>query len=334
MALDLNKTDLYRLLGVGEDATEKELVKAYRKAALKCHPDKNPDNPDAANEFQRLSKALEILSDVAARAAYDKTRKAKKAAEERHKVLDSKRKKFKEDLEARERASQDQKADDFRAQRNLEAEIERLRKQGSSLLEQEQEYLKEQLKKDREEAIKNIQKNTKANKEEEISTVSPKLKVTWSAEKRDDSNGGYSHGMLRAMLGKYGEVSALVISGTKNGRAIVEYKSPRAADMAFKSERGLQENPLTLKWLSGKPETPTYETVSLSHSDASPQMPSFPTESDSVSFTAVPEKPKQTSFIPKTSHERDFESLVLMKMRQAEERKRLIEQMQKEDEES
>ncbi|XP_067669187.1 dnaJ homolog subfamily C member 17-like [Haliotis asinina] len=333
MALDLNKTDLYRLLGVGEDATEKELVKAYRKTALKCHPDKNPDNPDAANEFQRLSKALEILCDVAARAAYDKTRKAKKAAEERHKVLDSKRKKFKEDLEARERASQDQKADDFRAQKNLEAEIERLRKQGSSLLEQEQEYLKEQLRKDREEALENIQ-NTKANKGEEISTVSPKLKVTWSAEKRDDRNGGYSHGMLRAMFGKYGEVSALVISGTKNGRAIVEYKSPRAADMAFKNERGLQENPLTLKWLSGKPETPTYETVNLSHDYANAQMPSFSTESDSVSFTTVPEKPKQTSFIPQTSYERDFESLVLMKMRQAEERKRLIEQMQREDEES
>ncbi|XP_071084838.1 dnaJ homolog subfamily C member 17-like [Haliotis cracherodii] len=332
MALDLNKTDLYRLLGVGEDATEKEMVKAYRKTALKCHPDKNPDNPDAANEFQRLSKALEILCDVAARAAYDKTRKAKKAAEERHKVLDSKRKKFKEDLEARERAFQDQKSDDFRAQRNLEAEIERLRKQGSSLLEQEQEYLKEQLKKDREEAIKNIPKNK--NKEEEPPAVSPKLKVTWTAEKTDNSNGGYSHGMLRAMLGKYGEVSALVISGNKKGRAIVEYKSPRSADMAFRNECGLRENPLTLKWLSGKPETPTYETVNQTYSDANPQIPSFPTESDSVSFTTVPEKNMQASCIPKTSHERDFESLVLMKMRQAEERKRLIEQMQREDEES
>ena len=44
----------------------------YRKKALKCHPDKNPDDPNAANTFHVLSKALEILTDAPARAAYDK----------------------------------------------------------------------------------------------------------------------------------------------------------------------------------------------------------------------------------------------------------------------
>jgi DnaJ family protein C protein 17 len=41
--------------------------KAYRKKALECHPDKNPDNPKAAELFHELSKALEILTDVSAR---------------------------------------------------------------------------------------------------------------------------------------------------------------------------------------------------------------------------------------------------------------------------
>ncbi len=40
---------------------------AYRKGALKCHPDKNPDNPKAADHFRELSEAFEILSDTSAK---------------------------------------------------------------------------------------------------------------------------------------------------------------------------------------------------------------------------------------------------------------------------
>lgn len=78
-SFDISKIDLYAVLGVSEDSTEKEIVKSYRKQALKCHPDKNPDNPDAAELFHKLSKALEVLTDAAARAAYDKIQKAKKS---------------------------------------------------------------------------------------------------------------------------------------------------------------------------------------------------------------------------------------------------------------
>lgn len=72
---------------------------------MQCHPDKNPDNPDAAKEFQRLSAILEILTDEAARKAYDKVLRARKEAQIRHNELDGKRRKLKEELEARERSA-------------------------------------------------------------------------------------------------------------------------------------------------------------------------------------------------------------------------------------
>lgn len=133
MAKDIYKQDLYSILEVAENATDKEIIRGYRKKALKCHPDKNPDNPKAAELFHELSKALEILTDTAARAAYDQTRKAKKAAEERNKVLDSKRKKFKEELEAREKTTLEQNLSQKTeaAEKKLKQEIERLRKEGS-----------------------------------------------------------------------------------------------------------------------------------------------------------------------------------------------------------
>ena len=84
------------------------MKKAYRQKALSCHPDKNPDNPRAAELFHQLSQALEVLTDAAARAAYDKVRKAKKQAAERTQRLDKDRKKVKLDLEARERQAQAQ----------------------------------------------------------------------------------------------------------------------------------------------------------------------------------------------------------------------------------
>ncbi|RXN35029.1 dnaJ -like protein [Labeo rohita] len=73
------------------------IKKAYRQKALSCHPDKNPDNPKAAELFHQLSQALEVLTDAAAKAAYDKVRAAKKQAEERNRKLDDKRKKIKLD---------------------------------------------------------------------------------------------------------------------------------------------------------------------------------------------------------------------------------------------
>lgn len=133
MATEIYKKDLYGIIGVSEEATEKEIIRGYRKKALQCHPDKNPDNPKAAELFHELSRALEILTDIAARAAYDQSLKAKKVAAERTRVLDSKRKKFKEDLEARERAAFEIKQADAtaEAERKLQIEIKRLRKEGS-----------------------------------------------------------------------------------------------------------------------------------------------------------------------------------------------------------
>ena len=63
--------DLYDVLGVGKDATEQEIQRAYRKFALKYHPDRNPDDPAAAQKFKKASEAYEILRDPEKRKAYD-----------------------------------------------------------------------------------------------------------------------------------------------------------------------------------------------------------------------------------------------------------------------
>ncbi len=66
------KRDYYDILGVSKSATDDELKKAYRKLAMKHHPDRNPDNPEAEARFKEAKEAYEMLSDPARREAYDR----------------------------------------------------------------------------------------------------------------------------------------------------------------------------------------------------------------------------------------------------------------------
>ncbi|MCA3655858.1 MAG: molecular chaperone DnaJ [Methylobacterium sp.] len=65
------KKDYYEVLGVNRDASEDDLKKAYRKLAMKWHPDRNPDNPKAEEHFKEAKEAYEVLGDAQKRAAYD-----------------------------------------------------------------------------------------------------------------------------------------------------------------------------------------------------------------------------------------------------------------------
>jgi molecular chaperone DnaJ len=66
-----SKKDYYEVLGVNRDASEEDIKKSYRKLAMKYHPDRNPDNPKAEEQFKEAKEAYETLSDDQKRAAYD-----------------------------------------------------------------------------------------------------------------------------------------------------------------------------------------------------------------------------------------------------------------------
>lgn len=217
------------------------------------------------------------------------------------------------------------------------------------MLEQEQERLREELKNKANEDNAELQTNTG---EVEV----PRLKLKWKAAKDDPSNGGYDDETLTKILSRYGHIDSLLVSSKRSGSAIVEFK-PSSLSVGILEEKGLPETPFTVVWLSGKPSMESAQNA-YCHSQATHSNPSSNQESrgittgSSVTFTNFSSrsdlKPlfnfngdgdssrvgfSSTSF-HNSSGEKDFESLVMMRMRQAEERKRLIAQMKKEDEEN
>jgi curved DNA-binding protein len=63
--------DYYKILGVDKNATQDEIKKAYRKLALKYHPDRNPNDKTAEEKFKEVTEAHEVLSDPEKRKKYD-----------------------------------------------------------------------------------------------------------------------------------------------------------------------------------------------------------------------------------------------------------------------
>ena len=67
----MSKRDYYEVLGVAKNASADEIKKAYRKMALKYHPDKNPGDKSAEEKFKEAAEAYEVLSDDNKKARYD-----------------------------------------------------------------------------------------------------------------------------------------------------------------------------------------------------------------------------------------------------------------------
>ncbi|XP_011878613.1 PREDICTED: dnaJ homolog subfamily C member 17 [Vollenhovia emeryi] len=317
--------DLYGLLGVEPTASMPEIKRAYRKKALTCHPDKNPDNPRAAELFQELSRVLEILTDTKARADYDQAIAARKQAKERIRQFDAKRKKFKEDLEAREEAYRRSVISAAETEKSNEeqrkAEVKRL-----------QEWYKQM-----EEEMIFTRKLFLEKLYSSMNTTTPnvrefRIRIRWKVQDGDQTNGGYNYDNLHTMFSKYGDIEALVVSSTKKGSAMIEFGDKGAAETALLAEIGLVKNPLTLRGLWDKQ---TRSDISATSTNSNIGRPTFPatthlnsTPCASLSFPSAPDIFTQQTRVS----DAEFENSVLANLRRAEERKRLIEELKEQEE--
>ncbi|VDK42202.1 unnamed protein product [Anisakis simplex] len=275
-SLDFNP---YEVLGVDEKSTDAEIVKAFRKAALKWHPDKNPDRKQQAEDmFLKISRALELLTDAAARAAYDgvcAARTARKIFVQRREQRETEnRRRLREELERREAQAFSSQQDEKLAEAKLQKEVERLRKEGSDMLRRERENIERELRRKRDAFVA-----AKASSSAQCSSFTyntfwicnifiiydilsftvkgmdaeARLRLKW---KRGRNNCDYDEKKLRNIFEKYGQISALVMSSSGKGSAIIEFADAKHG-LDAENETGDLDNPLRISWISEKPDPET-----------------------------------------------------------------------------
>ncbi|KAI1547560.1 DnaJ DnaJ-class molecular chaperone with C-terminal Zn finger domain [Pyrenophora tritici-repentis] len=219
--------DFYELLGVPFDANEATIKKAYRKVSIRYHPDKNPDNKDAADRFIYLGWARDILIDETLKGEYDRARARRREKALKDDLLDSRRRAMKEDLERREHEAE-------RARQNLkrkggvEVYTEAERRELEKLGEAECERMAENNKRRRRELTERREKQRKEYEEASFVAAPPKpgqtseisrsVKLVFTRSPTSPPTLAWDASTIETMFSKYGKVQHVIAGKDKKVR--------------------------------------------------------------------------------------------------------------------
>ncbi|KAI2789859.1 hypothetical protein POX_d05357 [Penicillium oxalicum] len=235
--------DFYALLDLSPAANESEIRRAYRRTALKYHPDKiaNPTDADI-DKFHLLQIANDVLSDPAIRQLYDNAREARMRKQRERDQMDAAKRKMREDLEARERAgavptqqgvkrSWGIPGGDEDAEAKLQREIERIaedgrrrRREATDKLKRELEEEQRKVQAEEEEARKAADRSSQRvdrsqNGGTNVSELDRSVKVRWV---REGQGADWDAELLKSLCAPFGEIEGAFV--LKDKRARVEGK--------------------------------------------------------------------------------------------------------------
>ncbi|KAG8892651.1 hypothetical protein FRB99_002558 [Tulasnella sp. 403] len=337
-----DELNAYEILEIETTATEADIKKAYRQKSLKVHPDRHPNNPQAAQKFHELNNAYELLLDPIRKTELDTKLKAQQARKIRFAAHDSKRKAMLDELEKSERDFKKSKLDERMAKDARLKEEERIKEEGKRLVKERQDAA----------LAKERQQEREAKGKEKAADAPPagpldstiRLKYTTT-----DHPTLTSPDAIAKLLQPYGEidVSSIVLSIKPNKKnpskpgkyatALVPFARVSDAFGAVmasgRDDKGLGgvdiawaegREPAIVAWLKEHGELRDYGKAKSPPRSSTPgqtRLPTPPSTSnpfssfpDDISSDAAPTKPPPATTAP----DLDFESLTFMRMRQAE----------------
>ncbi|GAA5881927.1 hypothetical protein JCM16303_003470 [Sporobolomyces ruberrimus] len=340
--------DYYGLLGVEQTATLQEIKTAYRKKSLKVHPDRNPDNPEAARLFHELRVAADLLSDPTQRASFDSLLNARNARKLRFSALDNKRKAMAQDLEQRERDFKRQKGEEDVAARNKKSELERLKEEGRKMREAREKQAMTQeadeVKSMKEKEVKRKEMEQRLQNQRdgivELGPLDKTLKIKWqrSLHPTLTSTEAITSYLEMLLQPARPDVESIVISSKtlqnpskgKYGSGVIAFKSLSAAVRLVKGKRkagerdgegGVSWKGFEVDWAAGSPPAVLGDEEGIESLSAKPSRPPSP-----------PPTTAPAPAFPAASLVDSNESQILAQLRERE-REKLIEEMRRQDEE-
>jgi DnaJ family protein C protein 17 len=329
--------DFYELLGVAFDAEEAAIKKAYRKTSIRYHPDKNPDNKDAADRFIYLGWARDILIDPKLKGEYDRARTRRREKVLQDELLDGRRRQMKQDLERREREGKDfaqslkrKRAEDMSEAEKRAHEIQRLAEDGKRRRKEEDEAS----------FVDMEEPQTQTSQPGDTSEIDRTVKIRFT---REGETLHWDKDKFQTMFSKYGKIDSVVMgkdkkirpSGEKHRRTIamvfVIYTRLDHAHTAVSDSR--KDFPLleSVTWANGEPD--------LKSPVNAPSAPSTPISTPNKAFRSsfggpglgkpggTPIGTPKFSFSPKTP---SLQEVTMIRLKEAE-KKRLEEQIRKQE---
>jgi curved DNA-binding protein CbpA len=342
--------DYWQILGLAPGASKSEVSKAYRKKSLHVHPDryKGDDPQGATEEFLRLTRAKEVLEDDKARAAFENVQRARAMHKEKQAAQDGVRRRFREELEAREEEARK------RARTGASAQAQQMQ---SAQEEKKQADAEASARKELQRELERLRRTGRLDGQSVSVPAAPppsqggssasaagsgeylKATVRWNV---DDQH--IDKGSLHRLLVEYG-APADVALGIVGGKAVFELPPEAAKKLAAHSVHlGARGVRLTIHQAAG--DVPALSTGDPAHAASKAQgVGPQPQEEDlppgwceqltpdgqryfyhSATRDAQWERPTHGSaeaFAPASEHER-LEATTLARLRQASERQKLV----------
>ncbi|KAG9697459.1 DnaJ-domain-containing protein, partial [Aureobasidium melanogenum] len=288
--------DYYDLLGITfENSSESDIRRAYRRTALKYHPDKNADKPDIVEKFHLLQIANDVLSTPEYKAIYDNARRAKQEREERHQAFEGRRRQMKEDLENRENASLKRKHQEEEEGDKLQREIQRLAADGKRRRLERQEQLNRERLEDEERLDR--ERNGYPSPQTQsipsqggtgVADIDRSIKVVWSQESE-----AIDKERLTSIFTSFGKLQDVVILKPKKKR-LGETKSKSLVSSAlivYESVVGAHAAVSDFKKRQSEPEFKLLDSVYW----ASNKEPDFLQQRPTTPVSVSPNEPKSAS---------------------------------------
>ena len=199
-----SSVDFYDLLGVSFESSQKELDRAWRKTALKYHPDKVGTDATAKEKFHLAQIGFDLLSNPSSKQIYDNARNARLQRERQHAAFEGRRRQMKEDLESRERGVKRSWEESLDEEAKLARELQRLAEDGKRRRKEREDALRNDISK--EHKSRGIDQKTESNEAAPtISELDRTVKVRWPAKQE---RGALDEDQIRSLFSKFGKVES------------------------------------------------------------------------------------------------------------------------------